>query len=267
MIVGPGNQIRKELKRRGITGVKVIEQGESLGENMIKGSRELEADGYENDHILMIGGDVPLATSSSIDEMIDFIEQRGGDPDIFYGVGSRQEVGSFIMEHGLENMGRVGPDYPKKGNLNKFGFPIIDNIPIFGKKGEKTHLMIGNVFIYRRSSINKEFIDKFYRLRKMAANPFTYPYIIYKFGAPMFRAVRWKMTVTDAEKTFARATGVKISLFPVHPEIALDLDSYSDLRRLSALHFHRLGTDKDLEMVLKDFIKKKGSRRKRRRGK
>lgn len=260
VVVGPGNQIRRELGSRDIQDIIVVDQGNSLGENILKGAKELRNFGYDKDYTLMIGGDVPLVTSSSIDDLMACINDRGGEPDLFYGVGSRKEVGEFIKNNGIEHMGIVGPNHPKKGNLNKFGFPIIDDIPLFGKKDHQTHMMIGNVFLYRTRSINRKFIDRFYKLRKMAANPLTYPYLIWNFGSPLIRSLRWKMNVTDAEASFDQITGVQMKLFPVHPEVAMDMDSYSDLRRLSALHFHRTGGDRDLERDFKDYVKNKRKR-------
>jgi hypothetical protein len=70
------------------------------------------------------------------------------------------------------------------------------------------------------------------------------------------------MELTEAEKCFFRATGVKVNISPVSPDLTLDLDSYSDLRRLSALYFHRLRTSHDLETDLKEFVK--GKKRERR---
>ena len=260
VVVGPKTQIEKEMRSRHIGGPIVVDQGDSLGENILRGTEKLRSSGYNKDYVLMMGGDVPLVTSSSVDDMFGWIEKRGGEPDIFYGIGSREEVGEFITEHGVDDMGKVGPNHPKKGNLNKFGFPLIDDVAIFEEEDHQVHMMIGNVFLYKTRSINRKFIDRFYRLRKMAANPFTYPYLIWHFGGPILRCIRWKMNVTATEATFTQVTGVEIKLFPVHPEVALDLDSYSDLRRLSALHFHRMGGSRDLERDFKKYVKSKKKR-------
>ncbi|MFO8051990.1 MAG: hypothetical protein R6V01_09900 [Thermoplasmatota archaeon] len=262
VVVGPKKQIERELSFRGIRGVAVVEQGSSLGQNMLRGSKKLKSMGCSNDHILFMGGDVPLVTSSSIDDAIGWVERRNGAPDIFYGLGSREEVGDFISENGLESMGKVGPNYPRKGNLNKFGLPLVDDIPIFGKEDQRVHMMMGNLLLYRSKRISKGFIDRFYGLRKMLANPLTYPFLIIHFGGPLFKCLRWKMTLSEAEETFGEKTGVKIKACPVHPEVALDMDSYSDLRRLSALYFHRKGCASDLEMNFKEFVKGGGSRQK-----
>jgi hypothetical protein len=177
----------------------------------------------------------------------------------------------FITEHDLDHMGKVGPNHPKKGNLNKFGMPFIDDIGVFGRKGELIPMMMGNMFLYRSSSVDRSFIDRFYSLRKMAANPLTYPYLIFHWFIPLYRSWKGKMRLSEGEAVFGDRTGIDLKVCAVHPEVALDMDSYSDMRRLSALKFHREGKYRDLELDFKDYMRhrkraerkiKKGARKK-----
>ncbi len=265
VVVGPSKQIRRELKRAGITGFKVREQGNSIGENILKGKNTLSDIGYHKKQLLVLGGDLPLVNSENLGKFIEKALEREGDPDIRFGMGSRQQLKKYIEDHELTSLGSVGPNYPKAGNLNKFGIPLIDDIGLFSKKNARNHLMMGNMFLVKFQSVDRRFIDRFYSLRKMGANPLTYPYLAYKFGYPIFKALRWKMKVTDAERTFKKATGVDVKVAPVTPDLTLDLDSYSDLRRLSALYFHRMRTSHDLEKDLKEYLKRKRTEKKRSR--
>ncbi len=262
IVIGPKEQILNELKRTGRSGVRVEDQGGSIGENILIGKKVLSDLGYSKDEILVIGGDLPLLHGKDLDRFMDRAMERGGSPDIRFGMGSRQELSVFIDDHNIASLGTIGPNYPKAGYLNKFGIPLIDDIGLFGKKKEMIHFMMGNIFLVRFEKINRTFIDRFYSLRKMGANPLTYPYLILHFGRTLFRAVRWKLTLTQAEEIFNRSTGVFLQVVPAQSEFTMDLDSYSDLRRLSSLYYHRLGTSHDLEMDLRKFAHGKHLERK-----
>lgn len=263
VVIGPKKQLKRELERSGHDGWLVHEQGASIGQNILLGKKLLERRGYDGKEVLIIGGDLPLATPGSIDGFIKSASLRKGEPDIRFGMGSRSHLKDFIREHELSSMGQIGPNYPKKGYLNKFGIPLIDDMGFFGKKGSRDHFMMGNLFLARFYRISSRFIDRFYSLRKMGANPLTYPYLLWKFGRPLFRSVRWKVSATEAERIFSRTTDVSLKIAPVDVEMTLDLDSYSDMRRLSALYFKRFNTFHDLELDFKDFVKEKRKNRKK----
>jgi len=267
VIVGPRKQILKELNGTGIKGVSVVEQGASLGENIIIGRKELARLGYPEEYFLVLGGDVPMISPPSIVDFLGSAEKRGGHPDLFFGMGSRQQMGVFISEHDLDHMGKVGPNRPKKGNFNKFGFPFIDDIGVFGKKNTRVNMMIGNIFLYRNSSIDSGFVNRFYSVRKMFANPLTWPYLAFHWARPLYRASKWRLGLSEGERIFRERTGIDLVICEVHPEIALDMDSYTDLRRLSALRFHREGKPHDLELDFKNYVRdKRQERRSKRRG-
>ncbi len=263
VVVGPKEQLDKEMKKRGFDTVKVMGQGDSIGENILIGKEGIEKLGYDLDYFIVIGGDVPIMSPSSIMDFIRSAETREGDPDLFYGLGSRQEMAKFISEHDLDHMGRVGPNHPGKGNFNKFGFPVVDDVPIFGSKVAHVNMMIGNIFLYKTSSADSEFVDRFYSVRKMFANPLTLPYLVWNWTKPLYLASRWRLSLTQAEDIFQDRTGISISACAVHPELTLDMDSYSDLRRLSALQFHREGKPHDLELDFKNYIKQKRKERRK----
>jgi len=266
MVVGPKKQLDREIRARGIEGIHVIDQGESIGENILKGRKGLDDLGYGGDYILIVGGDVPMISPRSIADFNRSADRRGEEPDIFYGMGSRLEMRDFISDHDLDHMGKVGPNYPKKANLNKFGIPLIDDVGVFGRKGELVPMMMGNMFLYRRGSVDRSFVDRFYSMRKMAANPLTYPYLIFNWFWPLYRSWKGKLTLSEAERIFMDRTGISLKVCAVHPEIALDMDSYSDMRRLSALKFHREGKYRDLELDFREYMKNnKKVERKRKR--
>jgi hypothetical protein len=219
--------------------------------------------GYNREYFIVLGGDVPMISPISLSDFISSARKRGGDPDLFFGLGSRQEMAVFITDHDLAHMGKVGPNRPKKGNFNKFGFPILDDIPIFGEKDTRTNMMIGNIFLYRTDSVDRTFIDRFYSVRKMFANPLTLPYLAWNWAGPLYRASRWRLSLSEAEAIFKDRTKISLKACAVHPELALDMDSYSDLRRLSALQFHREGKPHDLEMDFKNYIRQKRKERRR----
>ena len=265
VVVGPRKQLVREMKDKGIRRISVIEQGGSLGENILLGKEELMRLGYGGEYFLVVGGDIPMISPPSISDFLASASRRAGDPDIYFGMGSRQLMGLFITEHDLDHMGKVGPNRPRKGNFNKFGIPLIDDIGIFGKKNERINMMIGNMFLYSMRSVDREFIDRFYSVRKMFANPLTWPYLIFHWVRPLYRATRWKMALSEAEKVFRDKTGIKLKVCEVHPEIALDMDSYTDLRRLSALRFHREGKLHDLELNFKKYVRNKRLERRSRK--
>lgn len=257
VVVGPRRQLTHELERSGLAGVRVLEQGSTLGRNLIKGREALIDGSYDGEHILFIGGDVPLLTPKGISDFIERSGVKDFEGDIIWGMGSREQLGKYIVEHDVEHLGSVGPNYPKKGNLNKFGIPLIDDRGVFGKGGVRRELMMGNLFLYRTSSVNQKLVDRFYSLRKMGANPLAYPWLMWHFGAQLLRAARWKLTISEAERTFSRNAGIDLRVGYAPPEITLDLDSYSDLRRLSGVYFSREGMDINLEMSFRKFLRQK----------
>ncbi len=257
VVVGPKEQLIAELSSRGIEGIHVQEQGDSIGENLLKGKEALLRAGYQGEYFLIIGGDVPMVSPSSIEDFFKSVMLRGGTPDIFFGMGSRYQMKEFISSHDLDHMGGVGPNYPKKGNLNKFGIPFIDDIPIFDNKDDTVPMMMGNMLLYRTSSLDRAFINKFYSLRKMLANPLIYPYLFFNWFSPGYRAWKGRLPLSEGELLFSQKTGIDLKVVPVHPEVALDMDSYSDLRRLSALQFHREGNPRDLELDFRKYMREK----------
>ncbi|MBN1390692.1 MAG: hypothetical protein JXA22_08640 [Candidatus Thermoplasmatota archaeon] len=267
IIVGPQVQLERELRGNGICNVTMVEQGSSLGENIQRGKKELDRKGYSGAYFLVVGGDVPMISNASISDFLESAAERGGEPDIFFGMGSRQEMGVFISEHGLDHMGKVGPNRPAKGNFNKFGIPLVDDLGIFGQRMTRVNMMMGNLFLYRSRSVDSGFINRFYSVRKMFANPFTLPYLAMHWARPLFRASRWRLTLSEAERTFKERTGIELRLCTVHPEIALDMDSYTDLRRLSTLKYHRDGETMDLELSFKEYLRKNKRKRKEQRKK
>ena len=124
-------------------------------------------------------------------------------------------------------------------------------------------MMIGNIFLYKTSSADSEFVDRFYSVRKMFANPLTLPYLVWNWAKPLYLASRWRLSLTLAEDIFKDRTEISIAACAVHPELTLDMDSYSDLRRLSALQFHREGKPHDLELDFKNYIKQKRKERRK----
>jgi len=250
------------MRKIGLEGITIIEQGDSIGENILIGKDGLMKSGYGDDYFMVVGGDVPMISPDSINDFITSAERRGGDPDLFYGLGSRQEMATFITEHDLDHMGKVGPNRPQKGNFNKFGFPLVDNVSLFSEKEGRTHLMIGNIFLYRTGSADQSFVDRFYSVRKMFANPLTLPYLVWNWASPLYKASKWRLTISEAEDVFKDRTSISMVTCAVHPEVALDMDSYSDLRRLSALQFHREGKPHDLELDFKNYIRTKRKERK-----
>ncbi len=265
VIVGPRKQLLYELERNGLGSTQVVHHGSSLGENIQKGKEHLLSAGYRGEYMLVQGGDVPLVTAESLQMFMESVRDRGRSPDLYYGVGSRRELGDFIREHGAESQGRVGPNYPRKGYLNKFGVRILDDIGIFGRGNARDIAMVGNVFLYKTSSVNCEFIDRFYSMRKMFANPFVIPRLVKDFGLLLFRSGRWKLRLTDAEEFFRRSMKVDLRFAYAPSECVLDMDSYSDLRRLSALHFNKMGSSHDLEVDFRRYLRKKIKRERRRR--
>ncbi|OYT43005.1 hypothetical protein B6U90_07395 [Thermoplasmatales archaeon ex4484_6] len=266
IIIGPKKQIESELERSGIPSYRVVEQGDSIGENILIGKEELSDMGYGGERILVTGGDIPIISADDLKHFIEDSAMREGEADILFGMGSRQQLGSFIEEQGLTSMGAVGPNYPRANNLNKFGIPLIDDAAVFGEKDARVHFMVGNIFLISFNKISSRFMDRFYSLRKMGANPLAYPYLIRNFGRALWRATRWKVRLTEAENIFEKVTGVKVKVVPVPPPFTLDLDSYTDLRRLSALYFRIHGTTHDLELDFKDFLKQHRRERRRRKG-
>jgi len=257
IIVGEKRQIENELSRAGFSGACVIEQGRSVGGNLLRGKRALARKGYGGEHFLVIGGDVPLVTPEGVRAFLASARGREGSADMIFGMGSRQELREYIIEHRVEDLGRVGPNYPKKGNLNKFGIPLVDDLGIWGEKGKRHNLMMGNLFLYRTDAVDMDMINRLYSMRKMGANPLIYPRLLCNYGVPLFRSIRWKLPVSEAERIFSGISGLDLKVAYAPPEIALDLDSYSDLRRISAVYFTRKNVTSDLELDFRRYIREK----------
>jgi hypothetical protein len=264
-IVGPADPITKELERAGLKGRRVVKQGSSLGDNILIGKEALLDGGYRGDYFMTIGADMPILKSAHVDMFIQGCALRGGVPDIFYGMSSRNALGPVIDELEVSYLGTPGPNRPAKGNIKKFGIPIIDDVGLF-KDGERTPLLSANILLYRTQAVDAKLINRLYSLRKMFANPMAYPRLIYNFGPPLARALRWRMPLSEGERIFSRKVGVDLRVAPGHPLLALDLDSYTDLRRASAIHFGVKGEHRSLEVDFKQYIKDirtSGGRRRR----
>ena len=263
VVVGPKKPLSRELKNKGNEHVNVARQGSSLGENILIGKRYLDKIGYRGDYVLIIGGDVPLATGKNLDDFIERCSEAGGSPDIYWGMGSRSELRTYIEEKGVEHLGKVGPNRPKKGYLNKFGIPFIDDRGEFGEKGKKQELMMGNVFLYRSRSVNRAFINRLYSMRKMLSNPLYYVRLLNQFGIHLVKALLSRMYLSEGEYYFNLHTGIEMVVVRVDPPLTLDIDSYSDLRRVSAIKLKESGEDRDLEMDFSKYLKRKKRSRKK----
>jgi hypothetical protein len=265
VIVGPVDPIEKELQRSALKGRRVVKQGSSLGDNILIGKKALLDSGYRGEYFLTIGADMPILQSAHIDHFIQGCASRGGRPDIFYGMSSRHALGPAIDELEVSYLGTPGPNRPAKGNIKKFGIPIIDDVGLYGEKGARIPLLSANVLLYRTEAVDGKLINKLYSLRKMFANPFAYPRLIYNFGPPLARAMRWRMPLTEGERIFSRKVAVDLRVAPGHPLLALDLDSYTDLRRASAIQFGVKGKHRSLEVDFKQYIKDLRRKNRRRR--
>ncbi len=261
-VVGPRKQITNDLKRSGIQGPVVVDQGGSIGENILRGKEAAVAEGYLGEKLLVVGGDTPLINPEAIRHFLDACRARGPSPSICFGVASREGLREYIEDNDLVELGRVGPNRPGKGNLNKFGLAILDDMGNILGKGGKGHIMVGNMFLYRTDAVNRALMDRFYSLRKMGASPFTYPSLIRHFGRPILRSLRWKLALSEVETIVSRFSGIRICLVGVPPEMALDIDSYTDLRRASVIMYKRLRPVNDLE---RDLILYAAAKRKERR--
>jgi hypothetical protein len=122
--------------------------------------------------------------------------------------------------------------------------------------------MNANVLLYRTGSVDSRLVNRMYSLRKMFANPLVYPRLIYNFGPSLVRALRWKLTLSEGERLFARRLGIDLKVAPGPPLLALDLDSYTDLRRASAIQFGITGQASNLEVDFREYYRsmKKRSR-------
>ncbi|MCU0799146.1 MAG: NTP transferase domain-containing protein [Candidatus Thermoplasmatota archaeon] len=261
-VVGPRKQITNELERCCLPGPNVVDQGGSIGENILRGKEAAISAGYLGRHILIVGGDSPLITPEAIRHFLEACKVRGLAHSIYFGVASREGLKEYIERNDLVDLGRVGPNRPGKGNLNKFGLAIMDDGGNILGKGGKGHIMVGNMLLCRTDAVKKALMDRFYSLRKMGASPFTYPSLIRHFGRPILRSMRWKLALSEVEAIVSRFSGIRICLVGVPPEMALDIDSYTDMRRASVIMYRRLRPVSDLE---RDLILYAAAKRKERR--
>jgi hypothetical protein len=266
VIVGPVDPIKAEMDNAGLSMRRIVKQGSSLGDNILIGKKALDEAGYHGDYFMTIGADMPLLDSSQVDSFIEGCRGRDCDPDIFYGMSSRTALGPVIDELGVSFLGKLGPNRPAKGNIQKFGIPAVDDLGLFGEVGAKVPLMNSNVLLYRTQHVNGKLINRLYSLRKMFANPFIYPRLIYNFGPPLFRALRWRMPLSEGERIFSDRVGIDLKVAPGHPLLALDLDSYTDLRRASAIRFGIKGKERSLEVDFRKYVKEARKRSRAGRG-
>lgn len=267
VVVGPKHPIDREFHRIGLDNINVSDQGSSLGENILIGRRSLDKMGYQGDYVLVIGGDLPLANPGDIDRFIERSWMRGGTPDIFWGMGSRTDLREFIRENNVEHMGKIGPNRPKKGYLNKFGIPVLDDTSQFGDMGSRQELMTGNLLLYRKMSMNRDFINRLYSMRKLLANPFNYLKLGRELGIDIFRVAFYKVTLSEAEYIFNLQTGIEMNVIKVDPSLTMDLDSYSDLRRICAIIYRKAGDGRDLETDLMMYLRDRKMERKKKKKK
>ncbi|MDG6224000.1 MAG: hypothetical protein QCI82_00640 [Candidatus Thermoplasmatota archaeon] len=257
VVVGPVDPIKKELDRSGAKHIRIAKQGGSLGDNILIGRKALIGSGFKGGYIMILGGDMPLIDSGQIDSFVQACRARGGGPDMFYGMSSRKALGPRLEELDVVHLGRLGPNRPARGNIKKFGIQFIDDLGLFGPEGERVALMNSNLFLYKRSSFDPKTINRLYSMRKMFANPFIYHRLIRDFGIPLIRTLMWRLSLSEGEGIFSRTVGFKLNVVPTNPLLALDLDSFTDLRRASAILFGVKGERKDLEVGLKEYVKRR----------
>jgi len=265
VIVGPEGPIRGELSDRRLEGWNVARQGSSLGENIVIGKEALSSRGRKKEYILVMGADTPLMAPEHIDSFIEGCMEAEGGMDIYYGMSLREELGPILEMYGVGDMGLPGPNRPARGNIKKFGFPFIDDQGLCGRRSERVHLMNANVFLYRESSFDRSFIDKQYSMRKMFSNPFIYPSLLATYGPTIFRFIRGRLTLTEGERIYRKNLGTMLKVVKAHPLFALDIDSFTDLRRASAIHFGTSRDEVDIEVDFKEYAKRKRSERRARR--
>ena len=258
VVVGPVDHIKKELDRSGAKHIRIVKQGASLGDNILIGRKALIGSGFKGRYVMILGGDMPLIDSGQIDGFVQACRDRGGGPDMFYGMSSREALGPSLEEL---DVGHLGPNRPVRGNLKKFGMQFIDDMGLFGPAGERIALMNSNLFLYKGSSFDPKTINRLYSMRKMFANPFIYHRLILDFGIPLIRTLMWRLPLSEGEEVFSRTVGFKLNVVPTNPLLALDLDSFTDLRRASAILFGVKGERRDLEVDLKEYVKRRRRRK------
>ncbi len=240
IIVGP-KEIRQFLPKE----FALVQQGDSLYENIQRGLAQVEKDRYLG-KVLFLLGDTPFIISEDIDSLI--AQTRSGKDNgtgVFYAITRREDIREFLIENHLEKYRlpiKLKFPIPIPGKLNKFGFVLKDDK--FGKDLKKEMFISGNAFIINTEAISPEEIDtaaKFaYSGRKGLLDVKNWSKLFHIFNPFIITGfLLGTKTISEAEKalskinlgTSKRKINIKIKAIRASAELALDIDSKNDLER------------------------------------
>jgi hypothetical protein len=211
----------------------LIEQGNSLGENMVKGNNFLQDIGYKGDHVLYICGDIPLISGYYLDLFFEECQRRGS-AEGYVGIGSRKQLRQFVTEKEIEQFGEVrDSQFPKRGYLNKFGIPLIDDSNIFYPTETYDEFVSGNTFLIHKSVLDDKLFNTFYHNIKF---PWNLKILLQNTSlSDTINLFKGRWTVSQAEEFIQSSYGYSMKLAAQKPEFMFDTDSHEDFARNSYL--------------------------------
>lgn len=213
--------------------VHVVDQGKSLGDNIVIGNHFLDERGYSGDYILYVSGDIPLISGDGVDNFLTSCHARGY-ADAYIGVGSRKELCKFVKAKRIEQYGKIRKhQIPGKGYLNKFGVPLIDDCGVFYPNKTDDTFISSNTFLFHKGLLRSDLFNNVYHNIK-----FPWDIIALKRYASFsdIKALcQGKWSVSQAEQFVYSFYGYDVKLVGTRPEFMLDTDSWEDIERNSHL--------------------------------
>ena len=236
--VGPKDDIEKKLQ---VEDATVVEQGDNIGQNILRAAEKIIERGYRGKYILLTTGDNPIPDARSYDDAISSFRDicKEGD-EVYCGLVDKSALGVWITENRLERFGIVKNEHHEPGKkrpkLHKYGFRFSDYDGLV-EEGRHPVLTYGNIFVMDRDSLLRDDAEDkanhLFSLKRTVIDPRNWFRLLTETGTDILKLVKGELSIPELEEKFEHYEGIKAKVFVVPEQFALDFDLRVDWWRAS----------------------------------